>query len=286
MTITGKAKLAGVMGWPVGHSLSPVLHGHWLQSLGIDGAYVPLAVAPDDFEQVLRALPKMGFRGANVTVPYKEAALAVVDEADPLAQRIGAVNTVIVGDDGRLVGTNTDGFGFLENLKEGAPGWQPTAAPAVVLGAGGAARAVVVALIDAGVPNIRLLNRTRARAEQMAADLEGGAGAITVHEWDDRNAALGGAGLLANTTTLGMTGKDKLNISLDALPRQALVNDIVYAPLETDLLGAAKARGNPVVDGLGMLLHQARPGFEAWFGAAPQVTADLRSAILDRLDQG
>lgn len=286
MTISGKAKLAGVMGWPVGHSLSPVLHGHWLQSLGIDGAYVPLAVAPDDFARVLTALPKMGFRGVNVTVPHKEAALAAVDEADALARRIGAVNTVIVGDDGRLTGTNTDGFGFLENLKVGAPDWQPAAAPAVVLGAGGAARAVVVALIDAGVPELRLMNRTRARAEQLAADLDGGSGVIAVHDWDGRNAALDGAGLLVNTTTLGMTGKDTLDIGLDALPMDALVNDIVYAPLETDLLAAARARGNPAVDGLGMLLHQARPGFEAWFGQAPEVTADLRSAILDRLDHG
>ncbi|MEQ8229060.1 MAG: shikimate dehydrogenase [Rhodospirillales bacterium] len=286
MTISGKAKLAGVMGWPVGHSLSPVLHGHWLQSLGIDGAYVPLAVAPDDFTRVLAALPRMGFRGANVTVPHKEAALAAVDEADALAQRICAVNTVIVGDGGRLAGTNTDGFGFLENLKDGAPDWNPAAAPAAVLGAGGAARAVVVALIDAGVPELRLMNRTRARAEQLAADLDGGTGVIAVHDWDDRNAALDGAGLLVNTTTLGMTGKDALDIGLDALPMDALVNDIVYAPLETDLLAAARARGNPAVDGLGMLLHQARPGFEAWFGQAPEVTASLRSVILDRLDHG
>ena len=149
MSITGKAKLAGVMGWPVAHSLSPVLHGHWLETLGIDGAYVPLPVAPEDFAQVVAALPKMGFRGANVTVPHKEAALAAVDEADALARRIGAVNTIIVGEDGRLFGTNTDGFGFLENLKDGAPGWNPPAGPAVVLGAGGAARAVIVALIDA-----------------------------------------------------------------------------------------------------------------------------------------
>ena len=283
MTITGQAKLAGVMGWPVGHSLSPVLHGHWLDSLGIDGAYVPLAVAPEDVTLVLKALPKMGFRGVNVTVPHKEAALAAVDDADALARRIGAVNTVIVGDDGRLTGTNTDGFGFLENLKEGAPGWNPAAGPAVVLGAGGAARAVVVALIDAGVPEIRLVNRTRERAVRIAEEI---AGPVAVADWDARAAALAEAGLLVNTTTLGMAGKAPLDIALDALPATALVNDIVYAPLETGLLAAARARGNPVVDGIGMLLHPARPGFEAWFGTAPRVTADLRARVLARLGQG
>ncbi len=283
MTMTGRAKLAGVMGWPVSHSLSPVLHGHWLNSLGIDGAYVPLPVAPENFAEALNALAKMGFRGVNVTVPHKEAALAAVDAADALARRIGAVNTVIVGDDGKLTGTNTDGFGFLENLKEGAPGWNATAGPAVVLGAGGAARAVIVALIDAGAPEIKLVNRTHARANRLAEDL---GGPVTVHDWDDRAAILAGANLLVNTTTLGMTGKSPLEISLDVLPVDAVVNDIVYAPLETGLLAAARARGNPVVDGLGMLLHQARPGFEAWFGTAPQVTPDLRAHILAHLGQG
>ncbi|PIW26029.1 MAG: shikimate dehydrogenase [Rhodospirillales bacterium CG15_BIG_FIL_POST_REV_8_21_14_020_66_15] len=282
MTITGRARLAGVMGWPVAHSLSPVLHGHWLETLGIDGAYVPLPVAPDDFAQVLAALPRMGFRGVNVTVPHKETALAAVDHADAPARRVGAVNTIVVGDDGRLTGTNTDGFGFLENLKDGAPGWTAAAGPAVVLGAGGAARAVVVALIDAGAPEVRLVNRTRARAERIAADL---GGPVTVRDWDERAAALGGANLLVNTTTLGMTGKAPLTMDLAALPGDALVNDIVYAPLETDLLAAARARGNAAVDGLGMLLHQARPGFEAWFGQAPKVTAGLRDRVLARLGQ-
>ncbi|MAO55356.1 MAG: shikimate dehydrogenase [Rhodospirillaceae bacterium] len=283
MNMTGAAKLAGVMGWPVAHSLSPMLHGHWLDSLGIDGAYLPLAVAPENFAEVLAALPKMGFRGVNVTVPHKEAALAAVDEADALARRIGAVNTIVVGDDGKLTGTNTDGFGFLENLKAGAPKWNAAGGPAVVLGAGGAARAVAVALIDAGAPEIILVNRTRARAEKIAADL---GGPLTVWDWDDRAAVLAGANLLVNTTTLGMTGKAPLDISLDALPAAALVNDIVYAPLQTDVLAAAAARGNPVVDGLGMLLHQARPGFEAWFGVAPKVTPDLRARILENLAGG
>ena len=280
MSMTGATKLAGVMGWPVAHSLSPALHGHWLDSLGIDGAYLPLAIAPENFTEVLAALPKMGFRGVNVTVPHKEAALAAVDEADALARRIGAVNTIVVGADGKLTGTNTDGFGFLENLKAGAPEWTVAGGPAVVLGAGGAARAVAVALIDAGAPEIVLVNRTRARAEKIAADL---GGPLVVWDWDDRAAALAGVNLLVNTTTLGMTGKAALDISLDALPTGALVNDIVYAPLQTELLAAASARGNPVVDGLGMLLHQARPGFEAWFGVAPEVTPDLRARILENL---
>ena len=280
MAISGKAILAGVMGWPVAHSLSPALHGHWLAQHGIDGAYLPLAVAPENFRDVLAAMPKMGFRGANVTVPHKEAALAGVAGADDLARRIGAVNTIVFGGDGRAQGSNTDAFGFIENLKAGAPRWNPKAGPAVVLGAGGAARAVVAALQDAGVPDIRLVNRTRDRADKVAADL--GAG-ITVDDWDRRADLLADAGLLVNTTTLGMTGKDALDLSLDRLPAGAVVNDIVYVPLETPLLAAARARGNATVDGLGMLLHQARPGFHAWFGVMPEVTADLRAAVLARL---
>lgn len=277
MGLTGSAKVAGVMGWPVAHSLSPRLHGYWLESLGIDGAYVPLAVAPENFAAALKALPKLGFRGANVTVPHKEAALAACDTATDAARRIGAVNTVVVGDDGRLHGANTDGFGFMENLRAGAPGYDPAGGPAVVLGAGGAARAVVAALIDAGAPEIRLANRTRARAEALAADL---GGAITVFDWAVRADMLPGAALLANTTTLGMTGKATLEMDLDLLGGATVVTDIVYAPLLTPLLLEAEARGNTVVDGIGMLLHQARPGFEAWFGVAPEVGEALREHVL------
>ncbi|MGE5475288.1 MAG: shikimate dehydrogenase [Bacteroidales bacterium] len=277
MIVSGKAKLAGVMGWPVGHSRSPRLHGYWLQHFGIDGAYVPLAVKPEDFEQVLRALPRMGFRGANVTVPHKEQALALADHVEPLARRIGAVNTLVVRDDGSIEGRNTDAFGFLENLRHGAPHWQAAAGPAVVLGAGGAARAVCAALVDAGVPEIRLVNRSAARAEQVAADI---GGRFTVLGWDNAGAALECANLLVNTTTLGMTGQPRLELDLSALPVHAVVNDIVYAPLMTDLLVAAAARGNKVVDGLGMLLWQAVPGFEAWFGLRPEVTPALRDFVL------
>lgn len=277
MIVTGKAKPAGVLGWPVSHSRSPRLHGFWLEQLGIDGAYLPLPVAPEHLEQVVRALPRMGFRGANVTVPHKEAVMELVDHLEPLARRIGAVNTLVVRDDGSLEGRNTDAHGFLENLRQGCPLWNPTSGPTAVIGAGGAARAVVAALTDAGVPEIRLTNRSRERAEALAADL---GGPVRVADWAERAACLDGCSLLVNTTTLGMTGQSNLDLDLSALPLSALVNDIVYVPLETDLLARARAHGNAVVDGLGMLLHQAVPGFEAWFGVRPQVTDELRAFVL------
>lgn len=282
MILSAKARVAGVMGWPVAHSRSPRLHGWWLERYGIDGAYVPMAVPPEGVAEAVRALPKLGFRGANVTVPHKEAVVAALDRLDATARRIGAVNTILVHEDGTLEGRNTDGFGFVENLRAGASGWTAAAGPAVVLGAGGAARAVLVALADAGAPEIRLLNRTRERAERLAEELGGGlACPVRVLDWAARAEALDGAALLVNTTTQGMAGHPPLDLALDALPRAALVTDIVYTPLETPLLRAASARGNPVVDGLGMLLHQARPGFEAWFGRAPEVTAELRRFVLE-----
>ncbi|MDP6428332.1 MAG: shikimate dehydrogenase [Rhodospirillales bacterium] len=275
-TISGAARLAGVMGWPIGHSLSPRIHGYWLETLGIDGAYVPLAVAPENLADALRALPKLGFAGVNITIPHKQTALAALDHVDDLARRIGAVNTVTVGAGGTLAGSNTDAFGFIENLRAGAPRLEFGGAPVVILGAGGAARGVAVALIDAGAADIRLLNRTRARAEALAGDL----GGIEILDWRERADALDGAALLVNTTSLGMTGAAALDLSLEKLPSSAVVNDIVYAPLQTPLLAAARARGNEVVDGLGMLLHQARPAFAAWFGAEPEVTPGLRDHIL------
>ena len=278
MILTGTARLAGVMGWPVAHSRSPRLHGYWLEHYGIDGAYLSLPVAPEHIETALRALPVLGFAGVNLTVPHKETALGVVDRVDALARRIGAVNTVVVAADDTLDGTNTDAFGFTENLRAGAPGWEP-GRPAVVLGAGGAARAVCVGLADAGVSEIRLANRTAARAARLADELAG----VQPVAWEARGDALDGAGLLVNTTTLGMTGAPSLDIALDALPGEAVVTDIVYAPLETPLLAAARARGNPCVDGLGMLLHQARPGFAAWFSREPDVTEALRAFVLEDL---
>lgn len=278
--ISGKAVLAGVFGWPVGHSQSPRLHGYWLDRYKIDGAYLPLATNPENFEEALRALPKLGFAGANVTVPHKEQALKLVDHLDQGAEVIGAVNTLVVQPDGSLAGTNTDAFGFIENLKTQAPMWQANQGPAMVLGAGGAARAVIFALIQAGTSEIRLTNRTAERAEQLAAEFSTLAGKISVVAWDERDQALASVGTLVNTTTLGMSGKGELTLPLDDLPAAALVTDIVYTPLLTPLLKSAESRGNTVVDGLGMLLHQARPGFEAWFGVAPDVTPELRDYVL------
>ncbi|EWY40578.1 shikimate 5-dehydrogenase [Skermanella stibiiresistens SB22] len=280
MILTAKAAVAGVMGWPVGHSRSPRLHGWWLDHHGIDGAYIPLAVPPDRITEAIRALPALGLRGANVTVPHKEAALRACDHVDPVARRVGAVNTLVVGADGSIEGRNTDGFGFMANLTADRPDWRAASGPAVVLGAGGAARAILVALADAGAPEIRLLNRTASRAEGLAAEL---GGPIKVIPWEDRAAALAEAALVVNTTTQGMGGQPALDLALDRLPPSALVTDIVYTPLHTPLLTAAAERGNPVVDGLGMLLHQARPGFEAWFGRMPEVTPELRRFVLESL---
>ena len=285
MRITGRTRLAGIMGWPIAHSRSPALHKFWLDVHGIDGIYVPMPVRPEHLAQALRALPALGFRGCNLTIPHKQMALSVVDRVDPLARRIGAMNTVVVAPDGGLEGSNTDVYGFRESLRESAPDWQPATGPAVVLGAGGAARAVVAALIDAGVAEIRLVNRTIGRAQLMAEDL-GAAGRISIHSWHERAAALAGAGLLVNTTSLGMVGEPGLEIDLAELPQPAVVVDIVYVPLETGLLAAARQRGNRTVDGLGMLLHQGRPGFEAWFGTAVRVTRELRAAVLTTLAAG
>jgi len=270
--------LAGVMGWPVKHSRSPLLFGHWFAEHRVAGAYVRLLVREADFPEVLRALPKAGFRGVNVTLPHKLAALALADEASPAATAIGAANTLVFRADGRVFADNTDGYGFLENLRTGAPAWDPKSGLALVLGAGGAARAILHVLLDAGVPEIRLANRTREKAEALAAHF---GLRVDVTGWTDRDAACEGTSLIVNTTSLGMAGKAPLEIALDAAPDTAVVTDIIYAPLETGILAQARARGLATVDGLGMLLHQARPGFRAWFGADPQVTPALRRAVLE-----
>jgi shikimate dehydrogenase len=277
MTVTGAARLAGVMGWPVKHSRSPVLHGYWLAEHGIDGAYLPLPVKPENLRRALQALPALGFTGCNLTLPHKEMALDLVDEIDVSARRAGAINTVVVGANDRLTGYNSDMFGFLEALRAAVPGWRAEAGPAVVIGAGGAARGVVAALIDEGAAEIRLVNRTPARTAQLAKELGGGVRGIP---WEERARALAGAALLVNATSLGMTGQPALELPLDDLPRDAVVNDIVYVPLETPLLAAAAARGNRAVDGLDMLMHQGRPGFAEWFGVMPAVTPGLRQALL------
>ena len=276
MTISGKAIVAGVMGWPVGHSRSPVLHNFWLARAGIDGAYIPMAVPPDRLGEALRALPALGLAGTNVTIPHKEAAFAAVDEADGIARRIGAVNTVVVRGDGALSGSNTDAFGFVEALRSRLGTWSGTGIAAAVLGAGGAARAIVAALQDEGAGEIRLVNRTRARADALCERF--GAPLVAV-DWDEREGALEGAALVVNTTSLGMAGGAPLELRLDGLPAEAVVNDIVYTPLETPLLAAARARGCRAVDGLEMLLHQARPGFAAWYGAEPVVDDALRGHV-------
>ncbi len=277
LTHSGKTLVAGVFGWPVSHSRSPRLHGYWLAKYGIDGAYLPFATKPEDIATAIRALPKLGFRGANVTLPHKERALDAVDQLSDVARRVGAVNTLIVREDGSIHGDNTDGFGFVAHLKASAQKWRAGEGNAVILGAGGAARGIIVALQDAGVKKIVLANRTAERAEALAKDLGGG---IDVTGWDDRAMVLKDCGLLVNTTQLGQAGQPPLDIDLKHLPREAVVDDIVYVPLETELLKQAKARGNVTVDGIGMLLHQARPGFKAWFGKEPEVDAGLRDFVL------
>lgn len=286
MIISGKARLAAVIGWPVSHSLSPRLHGYWLEHYAVDGVLVPLAVKPQDFSAMVRALGKMGFAGACVTLPHKQAALQIVDKTDAGAVRIGAVNMITFQEDGKLFGQNTDGFGFIENLKQHAPHWQAQQGAAVLLGAGGAARAVLQALCDAGVPEIRLVNRTHARAQELAAAFAPHVNAaLRVCAWSARESALSQAALLVNATSLGMAGQAPLDLKLDALNSQAVVNDIVYTPRLTPLLQDARARGLVTVDGLGMLINQARPAFQAWFGHDPEVTDGLR-AFLNSAEPG
>jgi shikimate dehydrogenase len=268
--------LTGLMGDPVMHSRSPLLHNYWLKHYGLVGSYVLLAIKPPDLDRALKALPALGFAGCNITIPHKEAAMAAMDHVDPVARRIGAMNCVVVGPDGSLSGFNNDGYGYIESLRQEHPGWRADAGPVVVIGAGGGARAVVSALCDAGAPEVRLVNRTQQRAERLAADY---GTPVRAHRWEDRNAALSGAAMLVNTTSLGMDGQAQLDLKLDQLPEHALVSDIIYIPRETPLLAQARLRGNPVSNGLGMLIHQARPAFKAWFGILPVVTPKLRAAM-------
>ena len=268
--------LAGVMGWPVAHSRSPIIHNHWIAEHGLRGSYVLLPVVPEKLEQALRALPVLGFSGCNLTIPHKVAALRIVDRLDPLAQRIGAINCIVVEADGSLSGHNTDAFGYVQSLINAQPYWQASAGPALVLGAGGAARAVIAGLLDSGVPSIRLTNRSPHNANELAAIF--GPQVIAV-DWAERHEALGGAALVVNTTNLGMHGQAALDLDLSALSPQALVSDVIYVPLETPLLAAANLRGNATVNGLGMLLNQARPAFEAWFGVMPTVSDALLGKV-------
>ena len=271
-----KFLMAGVMGFPVMHSRSPKLHNFWLARHGLAGVYVPLAIQPAGLIAALQALPALGFSGCNITIPHKETAMAAMQTIDPAAKRIGAMNCVIVGRDGALHGTNNDGYGYIEGIRERFPDWRAGAGPVTVLGAGGGARAVIAGLADAGAKEIRVLNRTRERADRIAADY---GAPVKAFDWPERAAALADAALLVNTTSQGMAGQPALDIALDALPVSALVSDIVYIPMETPLLAAARLRGNPTVNGLGMLLNQARPAFKAWFGILPEVTPELRAMI-------
>jgi shikimate dehydrogenase len=270
-----ESKLAAVIGWPVRQSVSPVLHSHWLRQHGIKGAYVALPIEPANFGRCVATLPLMGFAGASVTVPHKEAAFALVSSLDEDSRTTGAVNTLVFKDDG-VAGMNTDVRGFAASVSETMGADAARKGPATVLGAGGAARAIVLALQRAGSPEIRIVNRTPSRSEALARSA---GGAVKSLAWGDWKAALSDAGLLVNTTSLGMTGKPPLEIALDHLPQHAAVADIVYNPLETDLLRTAKARGHRTMDGLGMLMHQAVPAFAAWFGVTPKVTPELRAEL-------
>ena len=269
--LTGHARTAGIIGWPVGHSRSPRLHGHWLDRHGIDGAYIPLPIPPEHFRDSVRGLMRAGFAGANVTIPHKLAAFEVCDTVDASARRAGAVNTLIFRD-GAITGMNTDGWGFLANLR--GHGVDPKSGPALLLGAGGGARAIAAALLAEGVP-VTITNRTPARAEQFVRDLPG----PKIVPWEQRSAAVADHALVVNTTALGMEGKEALTLDLSRAASGAAVADIVYAPLDTPLLLDAKARGLTPVEGLGMLLYQGIPGFHAWFGVEPSVDDELRRFV-------
>ena len=268
--------LAGVMGWPVMHSRSPMFHNYWLKKHDLVGTYVPLAIRPENLAAALRGLRPLGFAGVNVTIPHKQEAMKIIDGVDALAKAIGAVSCITVRPDGSLTGTNNDCYGFIQAVKQEHPGWRADAGPAVVIGAGGGSRAVCYGLAQEGAREIRLVNRSFERARQIAREF---GGPIKALEWKDRNEALDGAAMLVNTTSQGMVGNPALDLKLDKLPKSALATDIVYIPLETPLLAEARKRGNRTMNGLGMLLNQGRPAWKAWFGIEPEVTAELRAMV-------
>ena len=268
--------LAGVMGMPIMHSRSPLLHNYWLAQQGMAGRYVPLAIKPEGLAAALRALQSLGFSGCNLTIPHKQAAMDIVDEVSESARLIGAISCVTVRPDGTLLGSNNDAPGFIRNVREAQPNWRADAGPVVVIGAGGGSRAVCYGLMQEGAKEVRLVNRNFERAQALAADF---GGPIKAYPWDQRNEVLEGAAMVINTTSQGMVGQTALDITLDKLPTSALVADIVYIPLETPFLAAARMRGNPTVNGLGMLLHQGPLAWKAWFGIEPLVTAELRALV-------
>ena len=276
MATPDKFLLAGVMGWPVMHSRSPLIHNHWFDKQGLLGRYVPLAIAPERLQAALRALPALGFAGCNLTIPHKQAAMAWVDEVHETARLIGAISCVTVRADGSLLGSNNDAFGFMRNLKQSQPQWRASDGPAVVIGAGGGARAVCHGLLAQGVQEVRVVNRSAQAAAELAAAL---GSAVRTHAWKDRNDVIDCAALVVNTTSQGMVGQGQLDVSLEKLAANAIAADIVYIPLETPFLAAARARGNATVSGLGMLLHQGPLAWKAWFGIEPEVTDELRRLV-------
>lgn len=275
-------KHACVIGWPVEHSRSPLLHGYWLKKYGIDGTYTKRAVAPEAVADFLRSLRANGYVGCNVTVPHKAAAFSAADEREDSAKAVSAANTLWLSD-GKLVAANTDTYGYMTNLSQQAPGWDRRDAPVSILGAGGAARAIVFGFLDAGVSEIRVFNRTRARAETLAQQF---GSCVKVFDWSQREAGSRDSAVLVNTTTIGMNGDGTLDLDLAGFDPECVVSDIVYVPLETELLRKAKSQGLRTVDGLGMLLHQGVPGFEKWFGVRPEVTDELRNLIVGDIEGG
>jgi len=268
--------IAGLLGWPVAHSRSPTIHNYWLKEHGLAGRYVLFPVPPEKLAIALPGLAALGLRGCNVTTPHKQAVMPMIQEVDPLARRIGAVNTIMVQKDGTLKGFNNDGNGFIQSLRDAKPAWRPDSGPIVVLGAGGAARAVVASLADQGAREIRLVNRTFERAQAIASEF---GPPVTAYGWEQRGEILADVALLANCTSQGMAGKPALDISLERLAPGAIVGDLIYTPPETPLLAAARVRGNLTVNGLGLLLNQARPAFQAWFGVLPEITPGLLQAV-------
>ncbi len=277
MNRDSKFRKACVIGWPVAHSLSPIIHQYWMKEHGIEGTYDAIAVDHGGLEDFIRSLRAGEMAGANVTIPHKQTVLGLVDVVDPAARAIGAVNTIVAQPDGSLSGLNTDGDGFLNWLRQAVPDWRPADTIVLVLGAGGAARAIIVALLGVGVAELRLANRSVENAEALKDDIADPR--LTLVPWEDRSGATAGAGLLVNATALGMAAMPPLEIDLGGLRQNAVVYDIVYAPLETELLRRAAAAGFRAVDGLGMLCHQAALAFEAWFGILPVVDEDLRARL-------
>jgi shikimate dehydrogenase len=277
MSDSNQFKLAGVMGMPVFQSRSPILHNYWIKKYNLKGAYGHFPVQIENVEAAVRGLSALGIAGCNITQPHKLMAMKLMDQLSPMAQRIGAINCIVVQPDGSLHGFNNDGFGYIQSLKDVKSTWRADEGPVVVLGSGGAARAVVISLLDEGAKEIRLINRTRAKADELAAV---DPSIVKTYEWSERHAALEGAAMLVNTTNQGMYGQPPLEIQLDALPKTAMVSDLIYIPLETPMLAAARERGHLTVNGLGMLLNQAIPAFEAWFGVKPEITDELRKAVL------